>query len=144
MGIEELHDCSSSLNIKRVIKWRRKRWAERMSLMEETRNVYIFTVETPEGNELLGKPRGRSKDDIAIKLNAIGWKLWTDFIWLRTETSGDNDSASFTKIRGGFFIIFLDLLASLERRAAWNSFIFFKKEYVRKKTFKRRRILIKC
>jgi hypothetical protein len=46
--IEEGHDFSSSLNVMRVIKSGRIRRTERMSLMEETRNLFILTVETTE------------------------------------------------------------------------------------------------
>lgn len=74
--------------------------------MEETRNVYIFTVDNPEGSEPLWKPRGRGEDDIEMKLNAIGWEPWTDFIWLRTGTSGDNESSSFIKSLVLFFLLY--------------------------------------
>ena len=40
-----------------------------------------------------------------MKLNAIGWKPWTDFIWLRTETRDDNEGANFIKF--GVFVYYL-------------------------------------
>jgi len=66
----------------RVIKSGRIRRTERMSLMEDTRNVYILTVETTEGSEPLRNPSSRCEDDIEMRLtrNAIGWEPRTDFI----------------------------------------------------------------
>jgi hypothetical protein len=74
--IEEHHNFSSSLNIMMVIKLGRIRRTERTSLMEQTRNIYILTVETTERSEQLGKPSSRWKDDIEMRLtrNAIGWE----------------------------------------------------------------------
>jgi hypothetical protein len=40
--------------------------------MEETRNVYIFMVETPEEREPLGRPRGRWENDVEINLKEMG------------------------------------------------------------------------
>jgi len=50
--------------------------------MEDTRNVYILTVETTEGSEPLRNPSSRCEDDIEMRLtrNAIGWEPRTDFI----------------------------------------------------------------
>jgi hypothetical protein len=64
-------------------------------------------MEIPEGSEPLGKPRGRWEDDIEMKMNATGRKPWTDFIWLRTETIGDNESANF--IKGGVTFYYLQI-----------------------------------
>jgi hypothetical protein len=64
-------------------------------------------VETPEGSEPLGKLRGRWEDDIEMKLKAIGREPWTDFIWLRTGTSGDNESSNVIKRMVLFFFLVL-------------------------------------
>jgi hypothetical protein len=70
LHIQELHDFTPSLNIMRVIKWRRLRWARRMSRMEETRNICILTVETTEGREPLRKPSSRLAGTAAVLLQA--------------------------------------------------------------------------
>jgi hypothetical protein len=35
---------------------------------------------------VLGRPRHRW-EDIRLDLKETGWKVWTEFIWLRIETS---------------------------------------------------------
>ena len=50
---EELNDLHSSLNIARVIKSRRMRWAGHVARMGEERGVYRV---------LVGKPEGRRQD----------------------------------------------------------------------------------
>jgi hypothetical protein len=35
-----------------------------------------------------GRTRRREKDNIKMGLKEIGWKAWTEFIWVSTETSG--------------------------------------------------------
>jgi hypothetical protein len=54
---EELHNWYTSLNIIRVIKPRRMKWAERVSRMGDTRNIYKILVGKPEGKTPLGRPR---------------------------------------------------------------------------------------
>ena len=46
---EELNDLYCSLNIVRVIKPRRMRWAGHVECMEERRGVYRILVGKPEG-----------------------------------------------------------------------------------------------
>jgi len=54
---EEVNDLYCSLNVIRVIKSRRMRWAGHVARMGERRGVYRVSVEKPEGKILLGKPR---------------------------------------------------------------------------------------
>ena len=54
---EDLNDLYSSLNILRVIKSRRMRWARHVVRMGEERGVYRVLVGKPEGKRPLGRPR---------------------------------------------------------------------------------------
>ena len=56
---EELNDLYSSLNIVRVIKSRRMRWAGHVASMGEERGVYRVLVGKPEGRRPPGRPRRR-------------------------------------------------------------------------------------
>ena len=47
----ELNDLYCSLNIVRVIKWRRMRWAGHVARMGEERGVYRVLVGKPEGKK---------------------------------------------------------------------------------------------
>jgi hypothetical protein len=53
----ELHSLYSSLNIVRVIKSKRMRWAEQVARMGEGRGVYRVLVGRPEWKRPLGRPR---------------------------------------------------------------------------------------
>jgi len=53
---EELNDLYSSLNIVRVIKSRRMRWAGHVVHMGEERGVYRVLVGKPEGRRPMGRP----------------------------------------------------------------------------------------
>jgi hypothetical protein len=53
---DELHNLYSSLNIVRVIKSRRLRWAGHVARMGEGRGVYRVLVGRPEMKRQLGKP----------------------------------------------------------------------------------------
>jgi hypothetical protein len=68
----ELHDLYSSLNIVRVIKSRRMRWAGHVAHMREGRGVYRVLVGRPEGKRPLGRPRRRWEDNIKMDLREIG------------------------------------------------------------------------
>jgi hypothetical protein len=68
----ELHSLWSSLNIVRVIKSRRKRWAVHVARMEEGRGVYRVLFGRPEGKRPLGRPRRRWEDNIKMDLREIG------------------------------------------------------------------------
>jgi hypothetical protein len=54
---DELHSLYSSLNIVRVIKSRRMRWAGHVERMGEGKVVYRVLIGRPEGERPLGKPR---------------------------------------------------------------------------------------
>jgi hypothetical protein len=56
---DERHSLYSSLNIVRVIKCRRMKWAGHVARMGEGRGVYRVLVGRPEGKRPLGKPRHR-------------------------------------------------------------------------------------
>jgi hypothetical protein len=55
----ELHSLYSSLNIVRVIKLRRMRWAGHMACMGEGKGVYRILVGRLEGKRPLGRPKHR-------------------------------------------------------------------------------------
>jgi hypothetical protein len=65
---EELHKFYSSLNIIRMIKSRRMRWAGHLIRMGKTRNGYWILVGKPEGKRPLGRPRCRWVDNIKMNL----------------------------------------------------------------------------
>jgi hypothetical protein len=54
---EELHNLYSSLNIGRMIKLRRMRWAGHVARMGEKKNAYRILVGKLEGKRPLGRPR---------------------------------------------------------------------------------------
>jgi hypothetical protein len=72
---EELNDLYSSLNIVRVIKSRRMRWAGHVVCMRERRGAYRILVRRPEGRRPLGRPRRRWEDNIKMDLQAVGWDM---------------------------------------------------------------------
>jgi hypothetical protein len=74
---EELNDLYCSLNIFRVIKWRRMRWAGHVARMVQKRGLYRVLVGKPEGKSLLLRPRRRWKDSIRIDLRkwVVGYGL---------------------------------------------------------------------
>ena len=69
---EELNDLYCSLNIVRVIKSRKLRWAGHVSCKEEKRGVYGVLVGKPEGKRRLGRPRRRWEDNINMDLKEVG------------------------------------------------------------------------
>jgi hypothetical protein len=69
---DELHSLYSSLNIARVIKSRRIRWAGHVAHMGEGRSVYKVLVGRPECKRPLGRPRSRWEDNIKMDLREIG------------------------------------------------------------------------
>jgi hypothetical protein len=68
---DELHNLYSSLNIVRVIKSRRMRFAGHVARMGEGRGVYRLSVGKPEGKRPLGRHRRRWKDNIMLDLREI-------------------------------------------------------------------------
>jgi hypothetical protein len=69
---EELYDLYSSLNIIRIIKSRRMRWAGHIVRMWEKKNMYRLLVGKPEGKRPLGRPRCKWVDDIRMDLGEVG------------------------------------------------------------------------
>jgi hypothetical protein len=69
---DELHSLYSSLNIVRMIKSRRLRWAGHVAHMGEGRGVYRVLGGRPEGKRPLGRPRHRWEDNIKLDLRKIG------------------------------------------------------------------------
>jgi hypothetical protein len=56
---EELSDLYSLLNIVRVVKSRRMKWAGHVARMVNGRGVHRVLVRKPEGRRPLGRPRRR-------------------------------------------------------------------------------------
>ena len=77
---EELNDLYCSLNIFRVIKSRRMRWAGRVERMGERRGIYRVLVGKPEGKKPLGRPRRRWEDNIKMDLLEVGCVGGMDWI----------------------------------------------------------------
>jgi hypothetical protein len=76
--IYKLHSLYSSLNIFRVIKSKRMRWAGHVARMGEGRGVYRVLVGRPEGKRPLGRPRHRWEDNIKmdpseIEIDGANW-----------------------------------------------------------------------
>ena len=65
---EEPNDLYSLLNIVRVVKSRRMRWAGHVAFMGEDRGVHRVLVGKPEGKRPLGRPRRRWEDNINMDL----------------------------------------------------------------------------
>jgi hypothetical protein len=83
---EELCDLYSSLNIIRVIKSSRMRWAGHVARMENGRSAYKVLVGGPEGERLLGIPRRKWEDDIRMDRQEVGLGEWTVLIRHRIGT----------------------------------------------------------
>jgi hypothetical protein len=81
---DELHSLYSSLNIIRVIKSRRLRWAGHVTHMGEGRGVYSILVGRPDGKRLLGRPRHRWEDNIKLDLREMGINE-ANWIWLAQD-----------------------------------------------------------
>jgi hypothetical protein len=69
---DELHSVYSSLNIVRVIKSRRIRWAGNVARMGKGRGVYRVLIGRSEGKRPLGRRRRRWEDNIKMDLMEIG------------------------------------------------------------------------
>ena len=78
---EELNHLYSSLNMVRVIKSRRMRWAGHVARMGEERGVYRVLVGKPGGRRPLGRPRRRWVDNIRMYLQEVGCR-YMDWIGL--------------------------------------------------------------
>jgi hypothetical protein len=69
---DEIHSLYSSLNIVRVIKSRRVKWAEHVARTGEGRVVYRVLVGRLEGKRPLERPRRRWEDNTKMDLREIG------------------------------------------------------------------------
>ena len=67
-----LSDLYCSLNIVRVIKSRRMRWAGHVARMGVRRSVFRVLKWKPEGKRPLGRPRRRWEDNIKMDLQEVG------------------------------------------------------------------------
>jgi hypothetical protein len=70
---EDLYNFFSLLNIIRVTKLRRVRWAGHVARMGERRGAYSFSVGKPEGTWPLGRPKRRWEDNIKMDLQDVRW-----------------------------------------------------------------------
>jgi hypothetical protein len=68
---EELNDLYSLLNIVRVVKSRRVRWAGHVARMAVERGVHRVLVGKPEGKWPLGRPRRRWEDNIKMDVQEV-------------------------------------------------------------------------
>jgi len=85
---EELNDLYSLLNIVRVVKSRRMRWAGHVARMGEDRGVQMVLMGKPEGKRPLGRPRRRWEDNVKMDLQEVGGSRGTGWSWLRIGTGG--------------------------------------------------------
>jgi hypothetical protein len=69
---EELNDLYSLLNIVRVVKSRRMRWAGHVVRIGKDRGVHRVLVGKPEKKRPLGRPRRRWEDSIKMDLQEVG------------------------------------------------------------------------
>jgi hypothetical protein len=63
---------SRNQNRKRVIKFRRLRWAGRVARMEKGRIAFKILTGKPTRKRPLGKPLRRSEDNIRMDLKEVG------------------------------------------------------------------------
>jgi hypothetical protein len=68
----DLHSLYSSLNILRVIKSRRMKWARHVARIGEGRGVYRVLVGRSEGKRPLGRPRRSWENNIKMDLRETG------------------------------------------------------------------------
>jgi len=69
---EELNDLHCSLNIYRLIKSRRMRWAGHLARVREGRDLYRVLAGKSEGKRPLGRHRRRWDDYIKMDLQKMG------------------------------------------------------------------------
>jgi hypothetical protein len=70
---EELRGLYTSLDIIRIMKSRRMRWAGHVARMGKKRNMCTLLVGNPDGKCPLGRPRHRWMDNINIDVVEVGW-----------------------------------------------------------------------
>jgi len=69
---EDLNDLYCSLNIFRVIKSRRMKWAWHVALMGDRKGVYRLLVGKLVGKRPFGRPTRRWEDNIEMDLQEVG------------------------------------------------------------------------
>jgi len=72
MWANSMTEIGILLNIVRVIKSRRMKWAGHVARMVEEMGVYRFLVGKPEGKRPLGRPRRRWENNIRMGLQEVG------------------------------------------------------------------------
>ena len=79
---EELYILYRLLNIVRVIKSRRLRWAGHLTIMLEVRGILKKSLDIPTGKKPLGKPGSRWEDNIRMDLKEIriNTRNWVDWV----------------------------------------------------------------
>ena len=75
-----------SLNIVRIIKSRRFRWAGHVARMEEVRIAFKILTGKPTGKRPSGSPRHRWEDNIRMDLEEIGINAGK---WVDSAQDGD-------------------------------------------------------
>jgi hypothetical protein len=85
---EEPKDLCPSLNIVRVIKSRRMKWAGHVARVGEERGVYRVLVRKPEGRRPLGRLRLTREYNIKEIFRKWDVGISTGLNWLRIETGG--------------------------------------------------------
>ena len=78
-----------SLNIVRVIKSRRLKWAGHVARMEEGRSAFKILTGKPRRKRHLGRPRRRWEDNIRMDFEEIGINTGIGLIRLRIGIIGE-------------------------------------------------------
>ena len=78
---------ATEINIVRVIKSRRMRWAGHVARMGEEMGVYKVLLGKPEGKRPLGRPKRRWVDYIRMDLQEVGCG-YMDWIGLAQDRDG--------------------------------------------------------
>jgi hypothetical protein len=87
---KELHALYSSLNIIRVIKSRRLRWAGHVARMGERRGAYRASVGKPEGRRPhLEDPGVDGRIILKWTCERLDGGAWTGSIWFKIGTGGE-------------------------------------------------------
>jgi hypothetical protein len=64
-------------------------WTGHVARTGESRSVHTVLVGEPEGMRQLRRPRRRWEDNIIKDFQEVGWRKWTELIWLRIETGDE-------------------------------------------------------
>jgi hypothetical protein len=85
---EELRDLYRSVNVIRVIKARRIRWARHVARMGERRGAYRILMGKPEGKKHLRKLGIDGRIILIWILKEKNRRMLTELIWHRIRTNG--------------------------------------------------------